>query len=461
MLEVLCFTTLTCTTTMYDLTVVPPEIWQDIFTLTCTDGGRTGLNIALTCRFLHAQSSRARFHSVRLSSLTSLEGFLTCTRGHRPPVRHLSLRLLPSHARRLHTAWLCRSSGAWDRAIDEREAERISAALHTRLTTAANELFAMVAPTLRTLCLTTGYTHTLAPFPCDMPLLEELTIMGSITTITGPNPPRLPALKRFHFLPQSAVSDMEELAAALTASALCTAPLTHLRLSQVYDHQRPDLSSILTRALGIPLGQHVPGGPEAHEAPTVRHKGHGTLPSVREVIVQTIIPDLGWCGNAYFDYRRETLAFEGFVQACNNVRDLCVVAVARKQRNFRWRERLYEDWVERIEGGRGCWIGNAEDEAALERRVERQGDVYNSIEDAVRNWEEDYFNGEGDDEFEEMVAELNEAGICGGVVDGFGCSPSQPTSTADSSREASVPRGASASGDKGGGWGRGRKCMIM
>ncbi|KAI0699332.1 hypothetical protein C8T65DRAFT_301748 [Cerioporus squamosus] len=61
---------------MYDITVVPPEIWQAIFTPVCTDGGRTGLNIALSCKFFHVQSSPVRFYSVTLSSIASVEGFL-------------------------------------------------------------------------------------------------------------------------------------------------------------------------------------------------------------------------------------------------------------------------------------------------------------------------------------------------------------------------------------------------
>ncbi|RPD82245.1 hypothetical protein L226DRAFT_518345 [Lentinus tigrinus ALCF2SS1-7] len=379
---------------MYDITAIPPEIWQDIFTL-C-------ISLALSCKFFHFQSSRVRFHSVVLSSIVSLERFLAFARtrpdDQKPLIRHLSLTLLPSSASQVHTVLFHRDYNPRDGAL-------VGEALHTRFTSAANELFVTVAPTLRTLCLTTEYSHTFAPFPCDMPMLEELTMMGSISAMAGPNRPRLPALKRFHLIPQSADADIQELATALTASALCAAPLTHQRLSQIYDLQRPNLSLVLARTLGVP--EHLaPGGTEDNSTPAPGHQVPVTLAHVHEVIVQTIIPDLGWCGNAYFGYWRETLAFEGFVQACNDVQGLHVLAVPRKQQNFRWRERLYGDWVDRIEGGRGCWIRDAEEEEALEKLVERDGDDDPSIEDG---WDAD--------ELEEAIGRMEQQGICGGVVD--------------------------------------------
>ncbi|KAI0682473.1 hypothetical protein C8T65DRAFT_750401 [Cerioporus squamosus] len=356
-----------------------------------------------------------------LSSIASAEGFLAFTRtrpdGQQPVVRHLSLTLLSGlkvHRTRLH------SFGPHSdlTAERQRQAEDKRETLQARFIEAANELFVLVAPTLRTLCLTTGYFLPLAPIPCDMPVLEELTIMGSISTITGAtSASRFPALKRFHLIPRSANANRDVCTTALTASALCTAPLSHLRLSHVHAHERPELSSLLRRTLSVPA-HPVPFQAEDHDGGVLRDRGQATLPCIREVVVHTIIPDLGWCGNAYVDYRRETAVFDGFVQACNWMQGMQVLALQRRQRNFRWKERLYNDWVSRIEGGRGCWVQDDAQEAALEMSAERQGDVFRSDGDIIRSWvEDDFSGGDGGHHCQDALADLLNEGAGASVVD--------------------------------------------
>ena len=34
--------------------------------------------------------------------------------------------------------------------------------------------------------------------------------------------------------------------------------------------------------------------------------------------------------------------------------------------DFKWEARVWDDWVARIEGGRGCWVDDEDEEAALE-----------------------------------------------------------------------------------------------
>ncbi|OJT03828.1 hypothetical protein TRAPUB_5517 [Trametes pubescens] len=47
---------------------LPNELLFIIFQLACTDGGRTGCNLALVSKSIHATSRAARFHSVSLLS---------------------------------------------------------------------------------------------------------------------------------------------------------------------------------------------------------------------------------------------------------------------------------------------------------------------------------------------------------------------------------------------------------
>ncbi len=205
-----------------------------------------------------------------------------------------------------------------------------------------------------------------------------------------------------------------------TASALSrTALLTHLRLSHIYIHGH-EQSDVLGRTLGVPRHRVSVGSAREDGTPTQRDRAHATLPCIREVVWHTIIPYLGGCGNAHIAYRHETAAFERFAQACNDVQGLHVVALKRQQRNFRWRERLYNDWVNRIEGGRGCWIRDAVDEDGLELRVEREGDIFRSLEDIIQAGVEDEeqydFNG-GHNVEDALAAELMSVGMCGGVFD--------------------------------------------
>ncbi|RDX51200.1 hypothetical protein OH76DRAFT_357621 [Lentinus brumalis] len=152
-------------TTMYDSTAVPPEIWQHILTLACTDGGRAcfpspcRVNSRSTLNYLASASIRCCSRPLNRSKGSSH----SCT--HVPRATRPSLALLSTlNLRRTH---LYSSYPRSDLAAEDKRK-----ALHTRFTDAANELFVLVALTLRTLCLTVG--NPLAPFPCAMLLLEEL-----------------------------------------------------------------------------------------------------------------------------------------------------------------------------------------------------------------------------------------------------------------------------------------------
>ncbi|RPD65309.1 hypothetical protein L226DRAFT_609778 [Lentinus tigrinus ALCF2SS1-7] len=200
-------------------TVILPEICHDMFTLVCT-GGATDLSLVLCRKHFHAQSSRVRFHTLTLSSIASLEGFLAFTRtrpdGQKPLFRHLLLALLRRKLVQAHK--LGTRTRETDRPVVSQDQLERSKALHMRFINAASELVLMVSPTLRTLSLTTTYSHPLVPFPCDMPVLEELSLLGS-NSITGPDPPMLPSRKRFHLIPQSACTDMKELLWSRTGSS--------------------------------------------------------------------------------------------------------------------------------------------------------------------------------------------------------------------------------------------------
>ena len=81
------------------------DVWQYIFALACTDGGRTGATLSRISKSFRSASAAARFHSVQLTSLKRVKAFLDCYEaalataaadGVDPPhVRHLLLAFLP------------------------------------------------------------------------------------------------------------------------------------------------------------------------------------------------------------------------------------------------------------------------------------------------------------------------------------------------------------------------------
>ena len=72
----------------------PPEILLNIFTFACTDGGHTGCSLSLVSHHIHATSLSIRYHTVALWSLPRMRSFQSvfAANSSQPPiVRHLFL----------------------------------------------------------------------------------------------------------------------------------------------------------------------------------------------------------------------------------------------------------------------------------------------------------------------------------------------------------------------------------
>ena len=93
------------------------ELWQQIITAACTDGGYTGRSLALTNKLFHAQSLSTRFHSLAFFSLARVEAFLAFLDNQpeecRPEIQHLYLSFVdepepakpPADFWRTYSAW--------------------------------------------------------------------------------------------------------------------------------------------------------------------------------------------------------------------------------------------------------------------------------------------------------------------------------------------------------------------
>lgn len=200
---------------------LPNELLYIIFPLACTDGGRTGCNLALVSKSIRATSRASRFHSVSLLSSVPdrLEHFLRTLNAAKaearaegapvPCVRHLCISLTPS----LRTLGVKITD--FDLALMEHRVKQI-AELPEEVYAAQNQkesedyrtaflpLFAAVYTNLETLCLLRSDCSASSdmPIPCPggFPRLREFTFNMSLPPFAPPDDGTLmyPALTRLH-----------------------------------------------------------------------------------------------------------------------------------------------------------------------------------------------------------------------------------------------------------------------
>ncbi|KAI0371596.1 hypothetical protein BV20DRAFT_965331 [Pilatotrama ljubarskyi] len=196
---------------MPEVTRIPTELWHEIITDACVDGGFTGRSLALASKFFHSQSLSARFRSIALDSVQKIQAFrsflIQQPKDCKPKVENLYL-------------------ATFDRSIDsplsefnewDEAAATARASLKQLFYAATDALLTFAAPTVRTLCLVkVSIPFQVTAFPREMPKLEELSWMGAIRPLNayGVRAPQdaaiqqstaFPALKRVHFISERTV----------------------------------------------------------------------------------------------------------------------------------------------------------------------------------------------------------------------------------------------------------------
>ena len=360
---------------MRNVECIPTELWREIILYACTDGGFTGRSLALTSKFFHTQSLSARFHSLAFTSLAQIEAFLVFlqlqSEDCKPQIEHLFISF---HRDPIVTA----PSFSWlGSSIMSRDAKE---QWHARYIAAMSALFSpsLIVPTLRTLCMIEHHDVPLPPFPCDAMLkLEEFSAVH-YTDVLQPHGTKngdkvvlhsdimatFPSLRRLH-----CVSDYTCPLPAYISILAETAPstLTHLRLSGIMSASQ-DYASLpgeLARALRV--GPLPGGAPQSStSASALPPMGNG-MSGLRHLVVHALVPPSGGpCAAPDAKWHKYQTDLWGLQWRCKE-KGLDMLSFCRPwQRNARWADTLRADWMDRMRGGRGCWVMSEAEEAARE-----------------------------------------------------------------------------------------------
>ena len=355
---------------------IPPELWEQIITAACTDGGFTGTSLALTNKFFHAQSFSSRFHSLAFKSIGRLEAFLAFLDVHpnkrRTKIQHVYISFVGGTDAPWHAPlnlWLNWSLERLSKARDDHFATQ--AAQSERFESAFTRLFALAGPHLRTLYILEPTQSRLPPLPMvALPKLRELTLEGACDFLV-PNKPseghkqlrpqasdpplsaRFPSLERLHCVGRNWFNPMKVL------SDLVEHPppsFSHLRFSGM-----ATAAGMFTPDLAIQLGVRLESFEETH---TPVPGAAARLPHLRHLVIQGMEPEPPSM-RGFLSERWGVMCedFKEIARGSKEARGLQMVVLSRPWcRDPCWGDRLFDDWTDRLEGGHGCWVGSVEEE---------------------------------------------------------------------------------------------------
>lgn len=229
---------------------------------------------------------------------------------------------------------------------------------HTTLTA----LLAVAAPHLSTLCVVTPRFPLGIPLLCVFPNLEELSWRGTTLhfdpAASGLSASILPALKRAHFI----LSDTTVDATVITLASGELPSLTHLRISE-FGRRNMNMTATLVTALSQSSHQDA-------LTPQSSSTSHSRL---RHIIIHSAPnKNIGWCAHDDHKWAALTTQLQSLTQAQNQRNDRARVLLLRRPLGSgRWLRRMQNHWLERIQGGCGCWVESEAEEAASEVRRRR------------------------------------------------------------------------------------------
>ena len=158
--------------------------------------------------------------------------------------------------------------------------------------------------------------------------------------------------------------------------ALASYQLTHLRLSGITSADE-DVPRMLADVLGVPapmpLRERVRLGMASGSASGSREPldtSGGKFPNLRHVVLYAIQP--GRDDMQSFPRWATLLGLlRELERTCKRVSGMRMVVLERSwMRKSKWATRLRDDWLQRMNGERGCWVVTEAEESAIEGPLE-------------------------------------------------------------------------------------------
>lgn len=383
---------------------IPPEIWHEILCHACTDGGRTGRVLALTCRFFRDQSLNVRFHSLYFEKTSRVVAFLISLQMQpkecKPVIHHIHFTptLYTGHIQQSLRHLIARY---------QPDTPGILPSLSASLTTA---LFSVATRTLRTLCLFPSDAEDgapLRPFTQPFPNLEELSVWNhplfqfsghapvalvssgahvDVSDTSGSGSERhdrylFPALKRAHIVLGDASMPANHLLRRL--STFVSSGLTHLRLSAV-TYVDDEVPQILAQLVGVPVPvplyvrlQMGLDGTGSTRSGAVVPREDAPFPHLRYIAIHAIQPKHDIADPGAFSRWASFLGLlRELERTCRRVKGMSMIVLERSwMRQPCWKLRLHEEWLQRMQGGRGCWVESVAEESEMEGTIYAPKDI--------------------------------------------------------------------------------------
>jgi hypothetical protein len=274
----------------------PPEILYNIFAYASLDDGFTGRSLSVVSKYIHQTSQPVRFQSIALRHHEQIMAFANI------------VERTPSNLRRVCHLFI---------STQDPEPKR---ALQKQFSAGIQRILRCVALTIKTLAIFVPYASCqswcIAQLNVPLPNLTELTIHMS-------DPMDTP-LVLFESLRYLNIRDCEYMSSGLEYISKVSPSLTHLRVDGMCFAHHLDI---------IPL-------------------------TVTTVLIQPPpAPRPSKCGTHRYRYEDHMRRLQDQIELQNDARMVLLQAPSRSGVQELIKE-AQQQWLERINGGQGCWIQN-------------------------------------------------------------------------------------------------------
>ena len=301
---------------------VPPEIWQKIFSDACLDSGFTGRSLSLVSKYIYEMSKPTRFQSLAIRNYEQVMAFadiLERTPSHLRRVIHLFISTQDPEPKKSSSQYIPATSigfpGLYSRIQEENEQ---SMEEMKKISSAIRRILLCIAPSIQILAMFTyGWNSVLLPLSC--PNLTEFIISGSYDESMSPTNEPLIMFGSLRYLHTGGCLGFDT--GHLQYISDAAPSLTHLRFTAI---DMEDLDAF--------------------------------APTVTNILIQAPSPPRRIrCGTHYRRFLDRIQHLHNQILEQKDDRFKLLQAPVPSQGQGKG-EAVFRQWLERINGGQGCWI---------------------------------------------------------------------------------------------------------